>query len=511
MVVLLGVGLLLSSHAQGTSIISGHMYQDLNRNSRQDSGEAVFANQTIYIFDNTGAYLGATNSDASGYYSFTGLSDGTYKVVIAPVSWQLLRMNWLPSTSDGSQGSLSPNHIVSLTGSADVSFPLRPIKWSTDPKAPLASETEPNGMVIATYNDVVTPSLLYQTLQKGTLYGKEAQFATLRFGLESYGGDTTSAYTTTNGVSTNFSASSYVTYASWLNNDGQLFHEYGHAWSLYYDTIVQQDDGNMTGYLKARGLYGDTRVNSTYAWNAKEMIADDYRILFGTPSAAGYAHLNTDIPQPQDVPGLKAYLAGAFMAVPTDTAPPSAPTALVSTKNWPNEIDLGWGASTDNVGVLKYNVYRNGVLTGFVNSPTVVFAGTNLTAATTYAFSVRAVDAAGNVSASSNVLSVTTPPLDTQPPTAPSGLKAASQTSTSLVLSWTASSDNFGVAGYRIYQVGGSRNAAYSTLVATTNTTSHTSIGLAPATSYSYYVVATDAAGNQSLPSNTATAKTLHK
>src|SRR5262249_9432183 len=43
-----------------------------------------------------------------------------------------------------------------------------------------------------------------------------------------------------------------------------------------------------------------------------------------------------------------------------DSTPPSIPTGLTTTANGPHEVDLNWQASTDNVGVAGYNVYRNG-------------------------------------------------------------------------------------------------------------------------------------------------------
>ncbi|HVT44084.1 MAG TPA: right-handed parallel beta-helix repeat-containing protein [Thermoanaerobaculia bacterium] len=89
---------------------------------------------------------------------------------------------------------------------------------------------------------------------------------------------------------------------------------------------------------------------------------------------------------------------------------------------------------------------------------------------------------------------------DTQAPTAPAGLTATAVSSSAIDLSWSASSDNVGVSGYRIY-----RN---STHVATVGGTSHSDSSLAASTTYSYYVIAFDAAGNDSPASNTASATT---
>jgi len=80
------------------------------------------------------------------------------------------------------------------------------------------------------------------------------------------------------------------------------------------------------------------------------------------------------------------------------------------------------------------------------------------------------------------------PPPDTTPPSAPTGLSAGTPTTSSVPLSWNASTDNVGVTGYRIY--------SGPTQVATAGGTSTTVSGLSPATSYTFTVKAVDAAGN---------------
>jgi hypothetical protein len=112
-----------------------------------------------------------------------------------------------------------------------------------------------------------------------------------------------------------FTATSDVSYLSWLDGDNELFHEYGHAWSLYFAYIVQQDP-TMRAYLAARGLTGDVRLNSSYGWSVRELIAEDYRQLFGTPSAQAAAQMNREISPAADVVGLKSFLATGFTAQP---------------------------------------------------------------------------------------------------------------------------------------------------------------------------------------------------
>src|SRR2546421_104165 len=77
-------------------------------------------------------------------------------------------------------------------------------------------------------------------------------------------------------------------------------------------------------------------------------------------------------------------------------APPSTPTALAASAGQVS-IALSWNASTDNVGVAGYGVYRGGTSMG--STPTTSFTFTGLTCGTSYALGVDAFDAAGNRSA----------------------------------------------------------------------------------------------------------------
>ena len=91
---------------------------------------------------------------------------------------------------------------------------------------------------------------------------------------------------------------------------------------------------------------------------------------------------------------------------------------------------------------------------------------------------------------------------DTQAPSTPGSLSASGTTSSSTTLSWNASTDNVGVAGYDILRASGASGGTF-TQVATTTATSFTNTGLSANTTYRYQVRARDAAGNTSPVSNT--------
>ncbi|MDP9866282.1 MULTISPECIES: glycosyl hydrolase family 18 protein [Streptosporangium] len=89
-----------------------------------------------------------------------------------------------------------------------------------------------------------------------------------------------------------------------------------------------------------------------------------------------------------------------------DTTPPSTPGDLRSTATTSTSASLAWNASTDNVAVTGYEIYRGATLLTTVNTTT--YTDTGLTPATTYSYTVRARDAAGNRSTPSTQLNVTT-------------------------------------------------------------------------------------------------------
>ena len=195
-------------------------------------------------------------------------------------------------------------------------------------------------------------------------------------------------------------------------------------------------------------------------------------------------------------------IATATTPAAADTTAPSAPTGLTATRAGPTRIDLSWTASTDNVGVTGYRVERcqGAGCTNFAQVGDADRRPPSATPAwppsTTYRYQVRAVDAAGNLSAYSSIATATTPAAaDTTAPSAPTGLSATAISTTRIDLSWTASTDNVGVTGYRVERCQGASCTNFAE-VGTPTATSFSDTGLAASTTYRYRVRAVDAAGN---------------
>jgi parallel beta-helix repeat protein len=92
-----------------------------------------------------------------------------------------------------------------------------------------------------------------------------------------------------------------------------------------------------------------------------------------------------------------------------DVDPPSKPLNLTANASAYNRVDLTWSASSDNVGVTAYDVFRDGSQLTSVGAVT-TYSDTTVLASTSYSYTVRARDAAGNTSALSDPAPATTPP-----------------------------------------------------------------------------------------------------
>ena len=173
-----------------------------------------------------------------------------------------------------------------------------------------------------------------------------------------------------------------------------------------------------------------------------------------------------------------------------DTTPPSVPTGLTATAASATQINLSWNASTDDVGVSGYRIYRNGAEVG--TSGTTSYQDTGLTASTTYSYRVAAFDGSGNLSAQSASRSATTLAADTNPPVI-SAVSSSGVSSSSATISWTTNE-----AADSQVEYGTTTAYGQSTPVNPALVTSHSQVlsGLAAGTTYHYRVKSRDGSNN---------------
>jgi glucose/arabinose dehydrogenase len=176
-----------------------------------------------------------------------------------------------------------------------------------------------------------------------------------------------------------------------------------------------------------------------------------------------------------------------------DTAAPNPPGAPTATAVGITTVDLTWGAATDNVGVVGYQLMKQGQqlqTLGNVFKTQVV----GLTPNTDYVFTVGARDAAGNVSQDSAEVKVhTLASNDKVAPVVPGGLRVSGTGPTTVTLAWNPAADNpggVGLDGYNVY-VNGTKTASTDTPTATVG-------NLKAGTNYMFQVTALDLAGNES-------------
>jgi chitodextrinase len=198
---------------------------------------------------------------------------------------------------------------------------------------------------------------------------------------------------------------------------------------------------------------------------------------------------------------LSLLLSPAPVLAAKDRTAPTTPTNLHVTATTANSVTFAWNASTDNSGNVSYRVHLVSPSLDKIANQT-SFTWNSLSPTTTYSFYVYAVDRAGNRSANSNTVTVTTLAPDTAP-TTPTNLHVTATTPTSVSLAWNASTDNSGSVTYRIEMT-----STVSSYAMETSQTSITFTSLYTNTSYSFYVFAFDQSGNRSANSNTVTAST---
>lgn len=180
---------------------------------------------------------------------------------------------------------------------------------------------------------------------------------------------------------------------------------------------------------------------------------------------------------------------------PEDTERPTTPAGVTAQASSATSVHVMWETSADNEAVTGYEVYERGTRVRTLPATKHMVDVDRLNPRTAYRFTVRARDAAGNLSAPSTAISVTTPapaPDDRRAPTPPGGVRGTVDGSRAVTLTWTRSTDDMGVTSYDVYQ----EDSRVHSVLGTRTTARVT--GLRPGTVYTFTVRARDAAENSS-------------
>ena len=252
--------------------------------------------------------------------------------------------------------------------------------------------------------------------------------------------------------------------------------------------VLQSEEGNPAGTLTSFAGFnvGDIKVTTDGATGF-------------TVSANGNVHqglnelASSGLPRTfalDDVTTPDVTAPTTSIAAPTQGATVSATTTVTAT-------------ASDDRGVTKVEFYLDGVLMFTDTTAPYAWAWDTTTSANgAHALVTRAYDAAGNVGVSSTVDVNVSNVADTIAPTAPGSLTATGAKK-KIVLTWTASTDNVGVAGYQVWRSASATGTF--TQIATSTATTFTD-AVASRSTWFYYVKAYDQANNVSPASNTATA-----
>jgi chitodextrinase len=216
---------------------------------------------------------------------------------------------------------------------------------------------------------------------------------------------------------------------------------------------------------------GFTLRNSVNDSNVIETAIEDKILASPGSASATFTFAHAD-------PYIAEMVAFKSTTTATDTTPPSVPTGLSATAISSSQINLSWTASTDNVGVAGYQIFRNG--TEIATEATTSYTDTGLTAATTYSYTLAAFDAAGNISGQSAAASATTAAATTAPSIASF---TASPTS---IVSGNSSTLSWSVSG----------NPTPTLSISGVGTVTGTSVAVSPTATTTYTLTATSSAGS---------------
>ena len=487
------------------------------------------APSTLYHF-RVGSLDAATNLAISGDFTFTTAADTTAPVIsgiaVSLITQSGATIGWTTNEASDSQvdygttasygssttlnTSLVTSHSAALSGlTASTLYHYR-VK-SRDAAGNLATSSDFTFTTAAdTTAPVISGTAVSLITQSGATIGwttNEASDSQVDYGTTaSYGSSTTlntSLVTSHSAALSGLTPSTLYHYrVKSRDAAGNLATSSDLTFTAAADTTAPVISGTAVSQI--------TQSGSTVGWTTNE--ASDTQVDYGTTVSYGSSTtLNTSLVtahsaalsglspstlyhyrvKSRDAAGSLATSADSTFTTSADVTPPSVPSGLIANAASSTQINLSWTASTDNVTVTGYKIYRNS--TQVATTAGTSFQDTGLTPSTSYSYSVSAYDAAGNNSAPSTAASATTQaPPDTTPPLI-SAVTAASITSSDATVSWTTDEPADSQVEYGTTTAYGS-----STTLDATRTTAHSQplSGLVSGTTYHFRVKSRDAAGN---------------
>lgn len=193
------------------------------------------------------------------------------------------------------------------------------------------------------------------------------------------------------------------------------------------------DNVGVSGYkVYLDGNLVATTVTPTYTFTSLAMASNHTVQVKATDASSNMSALSPAVP---------------FTTL-DDTTAPTTPANLAVSLITSTTAHVTWSSSTDNVSVTGYQVYRDEVFVANTINTSYDFA--SLAEASTHQVKVRAFDGKTNYSAFTTAVGFSTT-TDIEPPTVPTNLAISTITTTSASGAWSASTDNYGVAGYEVY------------------------------------------------------------
>lgn len=198
----------------------------------------------------------------------------------------------------------------------------------------------------------------------------------------------------------------------------------------------------------------ETRLKDNAAINIihYDSVGDDHHAGYESVASGSTGGDHTGGGQPFSI--INPYKVVQFIIYtgrPSDKTAPTPPSNLAVSSIGTTSVSLNWSAATDEFGVTDYIVYRNGISLISVGN---VFNRTiyGLAPGTEYTFSVKAKDAAGNLSADSNIVSVTTSVIDLTQPSVPNYINGFMEDINQIYIEWGAALANENVVSFEVWK-----------------------------------------------------------